>query len=139
MTEVKGKGSRTRVALDFPVMVGRRRIAALTVAPPTLDDLIALRAADPADPRALVSALTGEPLDVAGLIRWTDAEKILDAGMPMLPDDLGPGGDDGENAGPVSRGHIDDEPAFAPAPADESEPPPAMSDFLFRDRGLIIG
>lgn len=150
MASRKGGDRRARVALAYPVTAGRRRIAALVVAPPTLDDLVRLRASDPSDPRALVSVLTGEPPEVVGLIRWTDAERVLEVGLPMLPPDLAVEAADGEA---ISADDLDDDPdgadaprqdaegerpAFAPAPASEDDPP-TMDDFLYRSKGLTLG
>ncbi len=140
-----GTGERVVVPLAHPFVVDGRMIDALTVAPPTLDALVWLRDLGAVGPCELVMALTGVGAAAAGALRWTDAEPILAAGLPMLPDDLRSIVEDLADLGTIVGGVVPDADAmsdgvaFAPAPPVDVGEGAEMTDFLHRTDGLIRG
>lgn len=140
--ETSGAPRPIRVALAYPYTVDRRRLAAVTVAPPTLDALDVLRAVADPKPADLVAALTDESLYVVGGMRWLDAARVIEAGLDMLPDDIcaglaaglaaAPGG--APPPPPTTDDPAGTEPAFAPAPAGTVD----MTEFVHRTDGLMV-
>lgn len=76
------------VPLRHPFALGGRRVRAITVAPPRIAALIALRTAEAIDPLELTAALTEAPAEILAALRWPDVEAILERGLPLLPPDL---------------------------------------------------
>jgi len=76
------------VPLRHPFALRGWRIRAVSIAPPRIAALIALRTAEAIDPLELAAALTEAPAEILAALRWPDVEAILERGLPLLPPDL---------------------------------------------------
>ena len=121
------QGMRTTVPLAYPFRLGARRVARVSLVPPTLGDLEVIRASEIVNAAILLSIMSGETEDVIRACRWPDVDVLLRAALDLLPPDIAAlVSDDG--AAPAV--HVS-EPALQPEPIlDDPGGPEAFRDFM---------